>query len=43
MIPFIEPVLYIDLQAVKPKGFCIRCGGERYGEGDLCRACGEKP
>lgn len=41
MIPFIEPVLYIDPQAQKPSGFCEKCGGECYHPGPLCYDCRE--
>lgn len=39
MIPQIQPVLYRDPQAQKPKCFCIRCGGECYRPALLCTDC----
>ena len=41
MIPFIEPVLYIDPQAARTVCFCRRCGGECYHPAALCPDCEE--
>ncbi|MBP3479334.1 MAG: hypothetical protein J6K03_07630 [Oscillospiraceae bacterium] len=35
----IEQVLYIDLQAAVPVGFCLRCGSEIYRENGNCFRC----
>ena len=43
MIPFIEPVLYLDPQKKRPVCFCLRCGGECYHESLLCYDCEERP
>lgn len=39
MIPFIEPTLYIDLQAARPACFCQTCGGECYAPSFTCLRC----
>ena len=36
---WIEPVLYLDLQAEVPVAFCSVCGGERYCPGEGCLRC----
>lgn len=28
-----------DLQTIPPAGYCARCGGELYGDEDLCPDC----
>ena len=38
MIPFIEPVLYIDPQGEVPKKRCALCGERCFG--DICLRCG---
>ncbi len=43
MIPLIEPVLYMDLQAAKPVWFCENCGAECYHPARLCTECEEMP
>lgn len=35
----IEPVLYVDLQAVPTAAVCEICGGERYAPGFHCLRC----
>ena len=39
MEPKIEPMLYIDIQATVPAGFCPRCGGAVYKPGLQCLRC----
>jgi hypothetical protein len=39
MALFIQPVLYIDVQAQIPAGFCEECGGELYRPGLICIRC----
>ena len=29
----------VDLQALPPRSWCVRCGGEVYGRGEVCRRC----
>lgn len=38
----IEPVLYIDMQALRPAGYCESCGAEIYTYGGSCRYCEER-
>lgn len=35
----IEPMLYVDEQALPPEGFCEDCGGELYAPGFVCLRC----
>ena len=39
VIPFIEPVLYTDVQAAVPVCFCEICGGECYSIAPVCPDC----
>lgn len=41
MIPFLEPMLYLDPQAVPPVCLCEKCGGECYAPSGICRRCEE--
>lgn len=39
VIPYIEPMLYIDPQAQVPEGYCETCGGACYGPSCTCLRC----
>lgn len=39
MRQLIEPMLYIDIQAMRPGGICPDCGGETYTPGLTCLRC----
>ena len=39
MLDRMEPVLFVDVQAVAPACLCRRCGGERYAPGRRCLRC----
>lgn len=39
MYNIIEPMLYVDEQAILPAAFCEVCGGEQYVPGLTCLRC----
>lgn len=39
MNTILESTLYIDPQAQRPAGFCLRCGGECYAPTQSCARC----
>lgn len=41
MIPFLEPMLYLDCQRETPLRFCEKCGGECYPPSGICARCQE--
>lgn len=41
MIPYLEPMLYIDPQAAVPVCLCEWCGGECYPPSGICHVCRE--